>query len=140
MALSTPALITDTQATLAAAFPELAVELFPDQPANYRLNHPTGALLLAYPGSALGAPMLMGRVEQVRTIRIGITLVLRNLWGDDGAAAMLDRLRDALVGWRPSSDCEPVYAVSDRLLQHDGALWWYAAEFACVTRLILPIR
>lgn len=140
MALSTPALITDTQATLAAAFPELAVELFPDQPANYRLNHPTGALLLAYPGSALGAPMLMGRVEQVRTIRIGITLVLRNLWGDDGAAAMLDRLRDALVGWRPSSECEPLYAISDRFLHQDAGLWWYAAEFACVTRQILPIR
>ena len=140
MALSTSTLITDTQATLAAAFPELAVELFPDQPANYRLNHPTGALLLAYPGSTLDSPMLMGRVEQARTIRIGITLVLRNLWGDDGAAGMLDRLRDALIGWRHSSECEPVYAVNDRLLQHDGGLWWYAAEFGCVTRLILPIR
>ena len=140
MALSTPSLIDDTQATLAAAFPELAVELFPDQPANYRLNHPTGALLLAYPGSTLEAPMLIGRVEQVRTIRLGITLVLRNLWGDDGAAAMLDRLREALTGWRPSSDCEPIFAVNDRLLQHDGALWWYTAEFGCVTRQILPIR
>ena len=140
MAIATDTLIGDTQATLKATFPELSVELFPARPEDYRLNHPTGALLLAYPGSALGAPMLMGRVEQVRTIRIGITLVLRNLWGDDGAAAMLDRLRDALVGWRPSSDCEPVYAVTDRLLQHDGGLWWYAAEFACVTRQILPIR
>ena len=140
MALSTSTLITDTQATLAAAFPELAVELFPDQPANYRLNHPTGALLLAYPGSTLDSPMLMGRVEQARTIRIGITLVLRQLWGPDGAPAMLDRLRTALVGWRPSSECEPLYAISDRFLHQDAGLWWYAAEFACVTRQILPIR
>jgi hypothetical protein len=83
--------------------------------------------------------MLMGRVEQVRTVRIGLTLVTRQLWGDDGAATLLDRLRAALVGWRPD-DCEPVYAVGDRLLQEDAGLWWYAAEFACNTRLIVPIH
>jgi len=140
MAIATDTLIGDTQATLKATFPELSVELFPDRPEDYRLNHPTGALLIAYPGSSSGAPQMMGRVEQQRTIRIGITLVLRQLWGPDGAPAIMDRLRAALVGWRPSSECEPVYAIGDRFLSQDVGIWRYAAEFSCVTRQILPIR
>ena len=140
MAIATDTLIGDAQATLKASFPELAVELFPARPEDYRLNHPTGALLIAYPGSGSGAPQMMGRVEQQRTIRIGITMILRQLWGPDGAPAMLDRLRAALVGWRPSSECGPIYVINDRFLHQDAGVWWYTAEFACVTRQILPIR
>lgn len=140
MTIATDTLIRDTQATLKATFPELFVELFPGRPEGYRLNHPTGALLIAYPGSSSGAPQMMGRVEQQRTIRIGITMILRQLWGPDGAPAMLDRLRAALVGWRPSSECGPIYVINDRFLHQDAGVWWYTAEFACVTRQILPIR
>jgi hypothetical protein len=139
MALVTQDLIDDTLTTVATAMPELQVTLYPANPTGFRLNHPLGAVLLAYPGSNSTGTMLMGRVEQVRTVRIGLTLVTRQLWGDDGAATLLDRLRAALVGWRPD-DCEPVYAVGDRLLQEDAGLWWYAAEFACNTRLIVPIH
>lgn len=137
--IATQDLIDQTLARLATALPELEVALYPASPTGFRLNHPLGAVLLAYPGSTSASPMLMGRVEQVRTVRLGLTLVTRQLWGDDGAATLLDRLRAALVGWRPD-DCEPVYAVADRLLQEDAGLWWYAAEFACNTRLILPIH
>lgn len=139
MAIATQTLIDQTLAQVQAALPELEASLFPAVPTTFRLNHPLGAVLLAYPGSTSGGPMLMGRVEQERTVRLGFTLVTRQLWGNDGAATLLDRLRAALVGWRPA-DCEPVYAVNDRLLQEDAGLWWYSAEFACVTRLILPIH
>nr|MBP6734025.1 hypothetical protein [Chromatiaceae bacterium]MBP6807581.1 hypothetical protein [Chromatiaceae bacterium] len=48
MALATPAFLDSAGAVLVAAFPDLVVELFPAQPQDYRLNHPVGALLLAY--------------------------------------------------------------------------------------------
>lgn len=137
--LATQTLTTDTVTALTAAFPDLEVSLYPSNPAGYRLNHPTGALLVGYIGSSSASPMLMGRVEQVRTLRISVTLVTRQLWGDDGAAALLDRIRTAMIGWRPA-ECEPVYAISDRFVQEDAGLWWYAAEFALNTRLILPIH
>jgi hypothetical protein len=137
--IATQDLIDQALAQLRDALPELEVALYPATPTGFRLNHPLGAVLLAYPGSTSTGAMLMGRVEQVRTVKIGLTLVTRQLWGDDGAATLLDRLRAALVGWRPD-DCEPVYAVGDRLLQEEAGLWWYAAEFACNTRLIVPIH
>ena len=138
MAIATQTLIDGALARLAAALPELEVALYPANPACFRLNAPLGAVLLAYPGSTCAAPILLGRVEQVRTLRLGVTLVVRQPWGPDGAATLLDRLRTALVGWRPT-DCEPLYALSDRLLQEDAGLWWYAAEFAAATRIVLPI-
>lgn len=137
--IATQELADQAIAKLIFAMPELEVILYPANPANYRLNHPLGAVLLDYPGSTSTNAMLMGRVEQVRTVRIGLTLVTRQLWGTNGAATQLDRLRAALGGWRPE-DCEPVYAIGDRLLQEDAGLWWYAMEFACNTRLILPIH
>ncbi len=138
MAIATQTLIDGALARLAAALPELEVALYPANPASFRLNAPLGAVLLSYPGSTYGPPILMGRVEQQRIPRFGVTLVVRQLWGADGAATLLDRLRDALVGWRPT-DCEPLHIVYDRLLQEDAGLWWYAAEFAAATRIVLPI-
>ncbi|WP_308170863.1 Gp37 family protein [Ralstonia syzygii] len=35
-------------ARLKAKLPQLAVEYFPDKPADYRLNHPKGALLVSF--------------------------------------------------------------------------------------------
>jgi hypothetical protein len=111
------------------------VELFPSRPEDYRLNHPVGALLLAYPGSRFAATTLHAQsVCQDRIITLSVSLVSRHLWGTDGAVALMDRLRAALLGWRPT-DCQPVTAVSDRLLAEQAGLWWYAADFACTTRV-----
>ncbi len=135
MPLATQDFIDGAQAVLIAAFPDLAVELFPAQPQDYRLNHPVGALLLAYPGSRFGDPILRANsLCQERTLTLGVSLVSRHLWGPDGAVALLDRLRAALLGWRPD-DGQPVTALADRLLGEQAGLWWYTAEFACQTRV-----
>ncbi len=135
MAIATQDFIDAAQALLVAAFPDLVVELFPARPEDYRLNHPVGALLLAYPGSRFAATTLHAQsVCQERTLTLSVSLVSRHLWGPDGAVVLMDRLRAALLGWRPT-DCQPVTAVSDRLLAEQAGLWWYAAEFACTTRV-----
>lgn len=137
--LATQTLIDQALAQIRAGLPELEVELFPDTPTTYRLVHPLAAVLLAYPGSTFGEPRLIGRVEQERTQRLGTTLCLRHLWGEHGAAALLDRLRDSLVGWRPA-EAEPVYAVGERLLHQEAGVWWYGADFAFKSRFTLPVR
>lgn len=133
--IATQDFLDGAQAVLVAAFPDLAVELFPSQPQDYRLNHPVGALLLAYPGSRFAAATLRANsVCQERTLSLSVSLVARHLWGPDGAVALLDRLRAALLGWRPA-DGQPLTAVSDRLLGEQAGLWWYTAEFECQTRV-----
>ncbi len=133
--IATQELLDAAHALLVSAFPDLLVELFPAKPEDYRLNHPVGALLLAYPGSRCAATTLHAQaICQERTLTLGVSLVSRHLWGQDGAVALMDQLRAALLGWR-YADCQPVTAVSDRLLGEQAGLWWYTAEFACTTRI-----
>lgn len=125
----TSEIIEATLARLTATLPELAVELYPDRPEAYRLNHPVGALLLAYPGSSHGPAQPLGLVAQERTLRLGCTLVTRRLWGEHGAVLLLDRLRLALVGWTPPH-AGKVRADDERFLAEDKGLWWYGATYA----------
>lgn len=51
-------------ARLREKLPQLQVEYFPEKPAEYRLNHPVGALLLSYAGSRFDRPDDTGAVIQ----------------------------------------------------------------------------
>ncbi len=53
-------------ARLREKLPQLQVEYFPEKPAEYRLNHPVGALLLSYAGSRFDRPDDTGAVIQSR--------------------------------------------------------------------------
>lgn len=135
MAIATQDFIDTAQARLITAFPELIVELFPARPEDYRLNHPVGALLLAYPGSTFSEALLRADgVAQERTIGLSVSLVTRHLWGLDGAVALMDRLRAALHGWRPT-DCRPIIIIRDRLLSENAGLWWHVMDCSCQTRV-----
>lgn len=137
MAIATQTFIDAAQARLVVAFPDLVVELFPARPEDYRLNHPVGALLLAYPGSTFGPALLRAdSVTQDRTIGLSVSLVTRHLWGQDGAVALMDRLRAALHGWRPT-DCQPLTLLRDRLLAEQAGLWWHVLDGACQTREVV---
>ena len=115
MALATQDLLDGAQAVLVAAFPDLAVELFPARPEDYRLNHPVGALLLAYPGSRFADPILRATsVCQERTLTLGVSLVSRHLWGPDGAVALLDRLMEGKRDRCPSRKGRVSLAVKRR--------------------------
>lgn len=52
-------------ARLREKLPQLQVEYFPEKPAEYRLNHPVGALLLSYAGSRFDRPDDTGAVIPV---------------------------------------------------------------------------
>jgi len=132
----TLALIDAALTHLGAALPELAVELFPGKPGEYRLNHPLGALLLGYASSTHGPARPLGMVVQERTLRLTVTLVTRQLWGRDGAVAYLDRLRAALVGWAAPDALGGMTAAGERFLSAEAGLWWYASEFETTTLTI----
>lgn len=60
-------------ARLREKLPQLQVEYFPEKPAEYRLNHPVGALLLSYAGSRFDRPDDTGAVIQSQTIQLCVT-------------------------------------------------------------------
>ncbi|MCW5223518.1 hypothetical protein D5041_07890 [Verminephrobacter aporrectodeae subsp. tuberculatae] len=114
---------------LKVKLPQLAVEYFPEQPAQYRLNHPKGALLVSYLGSQFSTTVDVTYIAQPRTVKLSITVILRQLNGRGGAVDVLDAVRQALVGFRPP-DCRKVWIVSEKFLGEAAGLWQYAVDVA----------
>ena len=71
---------------------QLMVERFPENPQQYRLNHPRGAVLLAYGKSTFGHTESLDASVQARDIVLRLTLIFRQLNGADGV----------IMGSRPS--------------------------------------
>jgi hypothetical protein len=115
---------------LKAAFPDLAVEYFPDKPDEYRLNHPKGALLISYLGAKYQAPVDTTVVVQDATVKFSVTAQLRQLNGGDGAVAILTRLRLALLGFKPPDCRRKVWAVAEHFLGEKAGIWQYALDVA----------
>ncbi|MFT0531605.1 Gp37 family protein [Castellaniella hirudinis] len=120
----------------------LAVDFFPDRPEDYELNHVDGALLVSYgggqfsapPASGLSAPALPARsAPQKRTLKFVVTLLVRALNGDHGAAEMLDAARGALRGFRPPGCARPLWFTQETPLGAAGGVWQYAIELATET-------
>ena len=109
--------------------PALVVEYFPERPADYRLNHPRGALLVSYAGSQFGDTVDVTYVAQPRTVKLSITVILRQLNGRGGAIDVLDLVRQAVVGFR-LPDCRKARAVSEKFLGETAGLWQYAVDFS----------
>ncbi|MGE1004211.1 Gp37 family protein (plasmid) [Ralstonia syzygii subsp. celebesensis] len=120
---------------LKTKLPLLAIEYFPDKPAEYRLNHPRGALLVSYLGSQFDKTADVTYIAQPRTVKLSITVILRQLNGRGGAVDVADDVRRALIGWRPP-DCRKVWAVSDKFLGETAGLWQYAVDLATQAMLV----
>ncbi|RMU57759.1 hypothetical protein ALP29_00224 [Pseudomonas syringae pv. avii] len=122
---------------------QLMVELFPENPSGYRLNHPRGAILIAYGNSTFGASESTDAVFQARNIKIRLSLVFRQLHGRDGAIHYMDQIRTCLTGWyAPHCDqaCRPV---SEQFIGQSNLLWQYAQDYSMRTnqlQVMVPIE
>jgi len=122
-------------ARLKARFPELEVEAFPDDPDEYRLNHPLGALLVRYHGSKFGPLLDTDLVVQDRVMAVEVTLVFRSLNGKEGIYAYLETVRLALAGWRAPAFAK-LKPIGEEFLSQGGGEWRYAIDFATTTTVI----
>lgn len=126
-------------ARLRSHVPGYAVEYFPEKPKDYRLNHPRGALLVSYLGSRFTAPTDARAVVQPRQVRLSVTLLLRQLNGREGAVAVLDELRGALVGLRLPHCTSGLQAVEERFLGEVAGIWQYALDISAAAMQIEDI-
>jgi len=108
--------------------PKLEVVDFPERPADYRLNHPKGALLVSFAGSRFTSSSATHAIIQERNITISVTVVVRQLNGHDGAIAVLDGARQALIGFKPESCVKKISAVSEKFIAETAGIWQYALD------------
>jgi hypothetical protein len=141
--MSDEAITSNTSDALEAAFiarlqgrlPELEVEAFPDDPDEYRLNHPIGALLVRYHGSKYGMPEHTNFMVQERVMAVEVTLVFRCLNGKDGIYAYLESVRRALAGYQPAGFTK-IKPVGEEFLAQGGGEWRYAVDFSTTTIVV----
>jgi len=110
--------------------PTLQVEYFPEKPADYRLNHPQGALLVSYTGSRFDRPNDIGAVIQSQTLQLCVTVVFRQLNGKTGAIAVLDVIRCILGGYTPPNCRRRIWLTREVFIGEVKGLWQYALDFA----------
>lgn len=113
-------------------FPDWDIRLMPDEPSSYFLAHPNGAVLISYAGSKFSDVRPTQLVTQTRTVHIVLTVMCRNLHNDFGVIHLLDRLRLAVVGFRPPS-CEPTYLLEEQFGEQESGIWIYQLALATKT-------
>lgn len=109
---------------------ELMIELFPENPSQYRLNHPRGAVLVAFGKSTFDESESSDAMFQARKILLRLTFVFRQLNGKDGVISYLDRARGALAGWQaPHCDvaCRPV---AEAFIGQIQGIWQYSLDIS----------
>jgi len=106
----------------------MAIEGFPDDPREYRLLHPKGALLVRYQGARYEESIVTGLIRQRVRLEYDVVVVSRNLRNHQGAYDMMDQVRTALTGYE--IDNEKIYPVSDGFINETEGLWQYGMRFA----------
>jgi hypothetical protein len=111
---------------------ELAIEAFPEKPADHRLHNAAGAILVIFGGSKFGESQATDTVVQNRTISFSIVVKTSSLRSHLGAYPVLDAIRRLLTGFEPP-ECDKMYPTSEELVDREGSIWTYEAQYSCET-------
>lgn len=115
-------------ARLKVKVPGMAVELFPERPEEYRLNHPAGAILVSYNSSRFDTTTDMSFVVQPRMTVVSLNVLRRQLNGNTGILDVMDAVRLALVGFKPPNCRRKIWAIQEKYLGETAGVWQYALD------------
>jgi len=124
--------------TLKQNFPELLVQGFPDKPSEFRLLHPTGALLVHYQGSNYTNTQALGFVTQENKKEFSVTVITRNLRSNNGAYEFIDRVKETLSGFK-IDECTSLLPTKDYFISENAGIWQYGINFTLITQNIQTI-
>jgi hypothetical protein len=126
------ALLAELQSAMSE---QLRVEGFPDDPDRYRLQHPVGALLIAFGRAKYSKPEMIDAVVQDVELEWYLTLLIRNLRTHTGAYAFLDATRIAITGFQ-AEGCTKLYCMDQKFLGQGDGVWRYGMTFCHNTTVI----
>lgn len=132
-------LIEDIETTLIdklqSALPELTVEAFPDNPAEYEFIHPLGAVLVQYESTRFDGDYALAFTVQPATITFAVVSLTRSLRSHSGCYDVLERIRNAILGLKIPG-LEQVKQTDERFSAEEDGVWSYLQTFA-VKALVL---
>ncbi len=123
---------------LRAAIPALSIEPYPENPAEYELLHPLGAVLVQYDGSTYGPNQTVNAaVVQRSTLRFAVVLVMRNLRDQGGCYDMLAAIRAALSGLVIPGTLTALTCLSESFSTEADGVWIYAQTYEVAVRHVV---
>lgn len=114
---------------------DLHIEGFPEKPSEFKLSHPTGAILVHYQGGSYSDSKSVGCIYQDKKLEFSITIVTRNLRSYKGSYFYLDKVRQILTGFRPIG-CTKLQPVKEDFISENNGIWQYAINFSLTTPTI----
>jgi len=132
MTTPTRDMLIEVQQTLKTALPNLSVELFPENPDQYRLNHQIGAVLVSYSGSYYQGDENTNTHRTMRDIKLHLIIIMRSLNTDQGALTILDTIHATVSGLRLTGAWSSMRCVDDKFIGNVDGTWRYliSVEFS----------
>lgn len=123
---------------LKEALPGMAVEPFPQKPQEYELLHPEGAVLVQYDGSRLADAGVTRAAVALRTVTFTVCALTRNLRDSAGSYSVLERISQALTGFRPQGCRDGAKLIAERFLFENDGIWAYVQSYEYRIREVFP--
>lgn len=120
---------------LKANIQDLHIEGFPEKPAEFRLIHPKGAILVHYQGGNYSESKSLDLIYQDKKLEFSITVVIKHLRIHYGAYELLEKIREVLTGFKPDN-CSKMYPSKEEFLLEDNGIWQYSINFITTTPVI----
>ena len=117
-------ILESIQQRIADKTDKFSIELFPDDLEHYNLTDEFGAVLVQYAGSKFESIDSVDVIQQRRVVMVALTVIARSQHDDHGALEMLDQLRLAIVGFKPTN-CTACSLVSEEFGGESDGLWQY---------------
>ena len=113
------------------------IRSFPDNPADYQLLHPKGAILVRYNGSNSETPVPNPQLKavQLRTSNWTFFVVQKSLKkkkGHQGVYGLLEEIRASLVGYTITglADASIIWHTGDQFHSEVAGTWRYTVNFS----------
>lgn len=114
-------IISNAKLLLEENISELQIDLYPDNPTDFKLEHSIGAALVSYQGNSYSEPF--GR-NQSALHSIGVTVCCHNYISTQDRLSYIDRIRQTL-----SNPLSQMYLVGMQPPVLEDNVWYYELNF-----------
>lgn len=117
-------ILNSIKTQLAKKLPKVKVDIFPQDPKQWRFQNAGANILIGYNSSSFANQEATDVVLQERTLNIDLIVIAKGLHNDFGALEILDKTRMAIVGFKPK-DSSQIYLINEEFLSEEQGAWFY---------------
>ena len=96
------------------------------------INKPESKYIVHYQGSNYSQSNAISFISQENKKEFSITVVTRDLRGNEGAYEFIDKVKSVLTGFEPDS-CSKLMPSKDFFISENGGIWQYGINFSLTT-------